>query len=140
MDGDMVPLRDICDTSTVVAFPTVRFRRDLEYFEGSILSEYYRFETGSVYLHKWCDCAKDRRTNRYLMVESNSYAIDDYVKMKISMYDLLTRGHSQVFLVDYGPKGITDYGQLHISSVPEIYMPQKSAMHNPDLRPGWDRN
>jgi hypothetical protein len=109
--------------------------RDLEVFEGPLLSE-YRDETGGTYIEKWC--TRDENTHRTLLVRSDQCSIAEYLGGRLSLLDLLIDRSSNVgFLFDYGRDGVQRATIVEVSSLPANYLPTVKAHHDPTLRPRW---
>lgn len=113
------------------------FVRDLEEFEGPILSE-HRAEEGGLYLEKWC--AHDESVVRTLIVRTEQRAVAEYLAKRITMLALLTGPSDDVgFIVDWaGGKQQAVY-MVRVSELPSKYLPKPNAFHNESLRPEWDR-
>jgi hypothetical protein len=112
--------------------PPLTHVRDLEEFEGPILSE-LAGEDGSVWLEKWCACHNGEP--RTLVVKSSRHSVDEYLDGRASMLDLLTiPNKNSGFLVDSSRHGLV-VCEVWVSELPESYLPKPSAMHNESLRP-----
>lgn len=112
------------------------FVRELEGFEGPILSEYRVARGTARYIEKWC--AHDSGVVRWLMVRTEERAIAEYLGGRIPMLQLLTESSDGVgFIVDRrGNEEIAVYLAV-IESLPNAYLPAPHAMHDPSLRPEW---
>ncbi len=104
--------------------------RDLEFFEGAILSE-HQAPNGDVYLMKWC--AQTGGTTRWLATQAEAGAISAYLDGKRSMFDLLNTDGG--FLVDQVDNQIVAVWSVGLAEIPEAYLPTRNAMHDPTLRP-----
>lgn len=113
--------------------PELTWVRDLEAFDGPILSE-YRDASGVPYLEKWCTHGDN--FVRFLVVRSTRAAIDAYLDGYTSMLDLLTKPNSDTgFMVDYAGGELYSVEPVRVSELPESYLPKASAMHEESLRP-----
>lgn len=113
------------------------FVRDLEAFEGPILSE-FRAERGGLYLEKWC--ARHEETARTLVVRTEQRAVAEYLARRISMLDLLTVPSDGVgFVVDRIGDSMQAVYRVILSTLPEKYLPRPTAYHDESLRPEWDK-
>lgn len=115
----------------------LRFVRDLEVFDGPILSEYHA-EGGGTYLEKWC--ARSGELVRSLIVRTEQRATAEYLGGRISMRTLLIDTSDGIgFIVDRSPAGIHRIAMVNVASLPENYLPSVTAMHDESLRPNWER-
>lgn len=113
--------------------PDLAFVRDLEAFEGPILSEYVDAK-GMPYLQKWC--TYENGVTRYLVVRSRAEYIDIYIVGLLSMLDLLTiPNDDRGWLVDRVGAEVVRVEEVRVSKVPDSYLPEPCAMHDEDLRP-----
>lgn len=116
----------------------LHFVRDLEEFDGPILSE-LRAEKGGLYLEKWC--AHDGGTVRTLVVRTEQRAIAEYLAGRMSMLNLLTIPSDDVgFIVDRVGDTIQAVYMIRVSILPPKYLPRSVAYHDPALRPDWDKS
>lgn len=114
----------------------LRFVRDLEAFEGPILSE-WRTESGSAYLEKWC--AAEGVVARHLLVRADQRSIAEYLAGRISMLTLLTSPSDGVgFIVDRAGDQTVAAFVVSVRDLPVKYLPDATAMHDPALRPDWE--
>lgn len=110
--------------------------RDIEWFEGPILSE-LRDGAGSPWLLKFATCAEYGRSPwRFLLVRSTPDAIADYIRGRISMFELLHAGGDAALVVDYtGAQAVGAWSASLSDPAVAGYLPEHDAMHDPDLRP-----
>lgn len=110
--------------------------RDLEEFEGPILSEYKARVGGGTYLQKWCAREEGRTTN--LIVRSDLRAIAEYLSGRTAMRDLLTGPSDGVgFLVDSIRGEIVETRLVVLEEVSGL-LPEPHVIHDESLRPEWD--
>lgn len=110
--------------------------RDLEEFEGPILSE-LRAEDGGVYLEKWC--AKDGELVRTLIVRTEPRAVAEYLAGRISLLSLLTVPSDGIgFIVDRSGDSTASVYLVHVPTLPSNYLPSSTARHDAMLRPQWN--
>lgn len=115
----------------------LEFVRDLEVFEGPLLSE-RKNGNGAAYLEKLCTC--DETTRRTLIVRSDHRSIAEYLGGRLSMRHLfLDRSDGVGFLCDYARGGFQRTSLVELSALPEKYLPTIRAFHDPTLRPRWTR-
>jgi hypothetical protein len=119
--------------------PSLTFVRDLEEYDGPILSEYSN--NSKRYLEKWC--SRDKATNimRTLVVRTEQRAIAEYLDERISMLELLTTSSDDCgFILDKKEcdESIVASFLVSLSDLPSKYLPSPTAMHNKALRPQWD--
>lgn len=114
----------------------LKFVRDLEEFDGPILSE-FRAEQGGIYLEKWC--AHHEGTIRTLVVRTDPRSVAEYLAGRISMLNLLVEPSDGVgFIVDYFRDTITAVYMVRVLDLPIKYLPKPAAVHDKSLRPDWD--
>jgi hypothetical protein len=115
--------------------PDLRFIRDLEAFEGPILTE-LRTARGVRYLQKWC--MFHGGASRSLVVRSDPRSIALFLSKRMTMLDLLTRPNDDVgFVVDRTEGGLHGVQLVQVSTLPDSYLPEADAFHDDDLRPRW---
>src|SRR5262249_14769258 len=114
------------------------FVRDLEEFDGPILSE-YKTEDGSLYLEKWCDRDEDHGLIRTMVVRTERRPLAEYLASRISMYDLLVGPSDGVgFIMDRHAADVHRISVALLADLPPMYLPQHNAFHDMALRPPWD--
>lgn len=112
----------------------LQFVRDLEAYEGPILSEYRAPEGGTVYVEKWCAYQDD--ISRFLIVRSDPGDVTEFLAGRLSMLDLLTKkSEGCCFLVDRSRGEIVATWHAVISEVPRGYLPKPSCFHDEALGP-----
>lgn len=117
--------------------PDMRFVRDLEAFEGPILTE-LRTSGGVRYLQKWC--AFHEGASRNLVVRSDPRSIALFLSRRMTMLDLLTKPNDDVgFVIDRREDGIHGVQLVQVSTLPDSYLPEPDAFHDDDLRPRWEK-
>jgi hypothetical protein len=110
--------------------------RDLEELEGPLLSEYR--DGAATYIEKWCTC--DETTQRTLIVRSDQRSIAEYLGRRISMWELIVERSSNTgWLHDYTTDGFQRATLTEVSTLPENYLPSAKGLHDPTLRPRWER-
>ncbi len=108
--------------------------RDLEYFEGAILSEHHAVG-GGIYLQKWCTQANG--VTRSLFVRAEYRAVAEYLAGRITMQTLLYGQSDGIgFLVDSHDEE-EDIYRVALDDLPPSYLPTETAMHDESLRPEW---
>jgi hypothetical protein len=114
----------------------VRFVRDLEAFEGPILSEYHAASGTGLYVEKWCE--RDGAISRYLLVRSDQRALAEFLGGKLSMLRLLREASDGIgFLIDRMGSELVAIHISALANLPRAYFPTASRYHDPDLRPAW---
>lgn len=112
------------------------FVRDLEEFDGPILSEYHA-KQGGLYLEKWCACHES--TTRTLFVRTEPRAVAEYLARRMSMLTLLTGPSDGVgFVVDKVGDETKAVYMVRVADLPDKYLPRPTAFHDETLRPEWD--
>lgn len=118
--------------------PDLTFVRDLEAFEGPILSE-YRASRGGRYLEKWCARDTAAGITRTLLVRTEQRPVAEYLAGRMSMIDLLMGPSDGVgFIVDRVADEMRAVYLVALSRLPQKYLPKPTAMHDPSLRPEWE--
>lgn len=109
----------------------MKWVRDLEEFDGAILSEYE--EDRVSYVEKWCDRPGPGLT-RTLRVRSDRGAIQSYLEGGITLMNLLTR-YQEAWLVDRNERDVVV--RCEVVSVPTLssYLPASCAKPVEGLRP-----
>jgi len=114
------------------------FVRDIEYFDGPILSEFVD-PKGNPWVYKWADC--DDNHHRWLVLPVTRTAIDQYLAMSINMCGFLNSCAGDCYLVDQNgtidpSRAIeSNWRQVSREELPEDYWPTESAMYDPNLAP-----
>lgn len=130
---DMKPANTPAPGPAVALPPGLKHVRDLEAFDGPLLSE-FTDASGAVWVLKWA--ARGDEAHRWLMVRSTRESIACYLAGIFSMCDLLAEEGDAAMLVDYD--GVQPRGAWSVSlSDPKIlpYLPERDVMHDPELRP-----
>lgn len=115
----------------VATLPDLVHVRDIEAFEGPLLSE-RRSSDGLLYVEKWCDRDPGQGW-RTLIVPVDASQITDYVLLRISFLTLLKSNSDIGFVVDYEGSERVRVLRARVSRLPDSYLPQPTAMHDPSL-------
>lgn len=113
--------------------------RDLEAFDGPILSEYRAKQGGGVYLEKACGSgdAEAAAYGIFLLVRSDQRAIAEYLDGRISMRHLLTEWSDGLgFIVARSRGNFVGARPVVLEEVPG-YLPDEDVYHDETLRPSW---
>jgi hypothetical protein len=123
---------------TISSLPRkLEFVRDLEAFDGPILSEYRAADFGAVYVEKWCACDQD--VSRFLLTRTDHRSLAEYLAGRITLWDLLIlKGDGVGFLVDRRGSNLVALSIAPIERLPEQYLPDQAAYHDQSLRPDWE--
>ena len=117
--------------------PNLAFVRDLEAFDGPILSV-WRAADGrpSLYLDKWC--TREGAISRSIVVRTEYRAIAEYLGKRISMRQLLIAPSDGIgFVVDRKDGTPFRAYLVTLNSVEARYLPSANAFHDETLRPSW---
>jgi len=115
----------------------LQFVRDLEAFEGPILSEYRAMYGGAVYVEKWC--ARADGVSRFIIVRSEERAIAEFLGGRLSMLKLLVeRSDGFGFLVDQRGEETVGVSLAPLDVLPKSYLPKSTRFHDEALRPEWE--
>lgn len=118
--------------------PNMVFVRDLEAFDGPILSE-YRGEQGGRYLEKWCARDSAAGITRTLVVRTEQRPVAEYLAGRLTMLELLTGPSDGVgFLIDRAGDEIRAVYLVALAGLPQKYLPKPTAKHDQTLRPEWE--
>lgn len=113
----------------------LRFVRDLETFEGPILSEYRAAERGAVYVEKWC--TRQDGVSRSLLVRSDQRSVAEFLGGRLSMLDLLSKRSDGIgLLIDRDSVRTVAVWLVSIAEVPPGYLPKPDRLHDEAFRPG----
>lgn len=114
--------------------------RDIEAFEGPVLSE-FRATSGDTYLYLWCD--QDDKVNRWLVFRVPERDLIRYTHKAITLRKLVEHpSDGYYFIVDTDKDGQSrSVAIAQRSEVPEGYLPGAQSFHEPELsvRTGLDR-
>jgi len=111
--------------------------RELEEFEGPILSEYRAALGSTQYVEKWC--ARADGVTRSLLVRVDQRAIAEYLGKRRTLLSLLTEPSDGMGHVIDRRKGetVAVYG-VYLDDLPPGYLPKPTVFHDEELRPEWD--
>lgn len=105
--------------------------RDLEYFEGPLMSEFIS-EDGTSYIHHWCDCDGDNpysnnKVNRWLVFKTTPELIESWENMEVGQnIRTVFRGmfaENIAYIVDINGSDVVRAWQLGIDEIPDTYIP-----------------
>lgn len=115
--------------------PDLRKVRDLEYYEGPVLSE-FRSRTGGIYLFSWCDM--DDQAHRWLAFRIGKDALDQFLQGRTSLRDLvLGTQEGFVYLVDIDEElRYQRVARLSSQELPASFVPGERSFFDPALMPG----
>lgn len=106
--------------------------RDIEEFEGPIISEFDAGDRGR-FLLIWRDV--DSQYNRWLAVKVSENVIAQYEGQQITLHKLICQA-SEMFLTDADFQGVfSRWYALTREDLPDAYFPCETALHDPSLRP-----
>lgn len=125
------PLVPLIELGPLVPLPPgLRRVRDIEWFDGPILTELVD-DAGGVWLWKWASCAPfGMPPHRYLMTRASAADVIYYTNGIISMAELLRAGGDAAFLVDEDRDHAPSCALAVSLSDPAIegYLPEPDAM------------
>jgi len=111
--------------------------RELEAFEGPILSEYRAARGSAQYVEKWC--ARDAEVTRTLLVRVDQRAIAEYLGRRRTLLSLLTEPSDGMgYVIDRRQDEIIAVYGVYLDDLPQGYLPKSTVYHDEDLRPDWD--
>lgn len=128
----------------LLAIPLVRlpveleFVRDLEEFDGPLLSE-FRSSDGDTFLYYWCDC--DERANRWLVVRTPRQDLFRYLVGRVSLRSLIRDCRDGfLYMVDLdGDATVISAWFVYAEKTPENYLPGLDSIRQPGagIEPGF---
>jgi len=103
--------------------------RDLEYFDGPLLSE-LSDKYSNLYIEKLCSC--DQEKQRTLIVRSDEKSISEYLSLDLTMFGLMIERSSNIgWLCDYYNDGNRKFYVVEVSELPKKYLPSFYTYHDP---------
>lgn len=121
----------------IALLPELVFVRELEGFEGSILSEFKAVHGDGIFLEKYC--TEHEGVQRWLIVRTERRALAAYLEKRLSMRHLLTVTSGGLgFIVDRKEREEVARYLVTISELPEKYIPGPDVMHDETLRPDME--
>jgi hypothetical protein len=129
----VLPSLDSPASKEPVAF---RYVRELEGFEGAILSELASENGSGCFVEKYC--TQGGGTTQWLVMESRPQTIEAYLAGEITMLELLGRHATTWVLVER--RGPDEVGRrpVVLAELPASYLPKEGVFHDPELRPGFE--
>lgn len=107
---------------------TLQHVRDIEEYEGPLLSE-YRSDSGESYLYRWCD--RHGVVDRWLVVRMPPQDINQYLVGLLNLRHLILNCRDQfVYLVDSADEKIIASFHVSPSVLPKSYLPSASSRFN----------
>ena len=106
---------------------------DLIFFDGPLLSHYIS-QRGENYLFYWVDV--DDIANRWLIIRTDIFTIQEYLDKKITLYDVITNPNDGfVYLIDIDDDtNFSNCQIVQISQLPDDYIPAEDSFYNFVLR------
>lgn len=106
--------------------------RDIEVFEGPLISE-FRAGDGGSFLFIWRD--RDNEYNRWLAIQISEQTIAMYEDCQATLHGMIQQA-SRMFLADTDAKGsFARWYSLTREELPDTYLPQEMSYFDPSLRP-----
>lgn len=102
--------------------------RDLEYYDGPLLSHFRHRRKGDHYLYYWCDC--NETVNRWMILRVGEASIIRLVNRFVPLDYVIPKACQDdfVYFVDMDSDGLADKVTLcRLAAVPEIYVPAEGA-------------
>lgn len=109
----------------------LEFVRDIEEFEGPLLSE-FRSSDGETFLYHWCDC--DERANRWLVFRVSRQDLFRYLAGRVSLRSLIQeRRDGFLYVVDLdGDATLLSAWLVDADKLPENYLPGPDSVRQPE--------
>jgi hypothetical protein len=110
---------------------------DIVNFEGPLLTLFEHKKDKTLYLLDWVD--RDNTHNRWLVYNCKPNSIDNFIKGKISHYDLFM-AKSFFYIVEINAK--SEWGNaisVYIDDLPKVYIPQKDVFFEQDDCPNFEK-
>lgn len=111
------------------------FVRDLEWFEGPLLSE-LRTEDGASILMRWCDM--DKTAHRWMVLHVDAASIEDYLTKKIDILSLLNPLDGFFYFSDMYGANTLRVTRVVKGQVPDVYLPEAAVYYDDCLAPKGD--
>lgn len=108
--------------------------RDLDYFDGPLLSHFRHRRGGGHYLYYWCDC--DEQSNRWMMIRVSETNVIRLVNRFVPLDYVIPRECQDdfVYFVDLDAAGRAMRTTLTlVSQIPGAYTPSKGAYLDYDV-------
>jgi hypothetical protein len=105
--------------------------RDIEYFEGPLLSE-YKDENGNSYIKKWCSWNDVSET--WLLVLTTKNNINAYLSKNISLLKLIENG-KQFIIETRNINGSSSSHNVMFEDIDVDYLPKNDAFYDESLAP-----
>jgi hypothetical protein len=122
---------------SVSHLPRLETVRELEAFDGPILSQLRALDSGKMYIEKWC--ARDLSVTRSLIVRTSDRMIAEYLDGRVTLIALLAASNDGFgVLVDKNRGEAIRAAAVRIDGLPERYLPKPHARHRNSLRPPWE--
>lgn len=115
--------------------PSFEWVRDLQYFEGSLISE-VKTTKGELYVFIWCDC--NNKLNRWIAAKTTKRSIYLLTSGIVTIREFLNTYllDDNVYLLDinekFSPENAT---YLHLNELNDKYLPQEGVYLSKDLIP-----
>lgn len=126
------------------AIPLVRlpveltFVRDLEEFDGPLLSE-FRSTNGDTFLYYWCDC--NEKANRWLVVRAPRQDLFRYLVGRTTLRSLIRECRDRfLYVVDLDETAtVLSAWFVYAENIPEKYLPRHDSVSQPGagIEPGF---
>lgn len=103
--------------------------RDLEEFDGPLLSE-YRSETGESFLFHWCDRDRHTTIDRWVAFRARPQDLNQYLVRMIDLRTVILNCRDEfIYLVDTVSGDVRDAYYLPVKSLPEDYTPGENVLY-----------
>lgn len=112
--------------------PKFEWVRDIQYFEGPLLSE-YKTKTNEIYALHWCDCSNE--SQRWLAVRVTKRSLLELTAGLISIYELLKERSQDrnPLLLDFKNNEIVSSQWVQFKDLPKEYLPEKEVIISTEL-------
>lgn len=105
--------------------------RDIEYFEGPLLSE-YKDDKENIYIKKWCSWNNVSET--WLLVLTTKTNMYDYLSKNISLLNLIQNGKK--FIIETrNINGSSSSHNVMFEDIDTDYLPKNDAFYDESLAP-----
>lgn len=99
---------------------------DVVNFEGPLLTLFQDTTTNNFYLFDWVD--RDTLFNRWIVYRCNPDTLNQFIKSKVSHYDLFMSDEPVCYLIDIDKNIVWNNSQEIIKQdLPESYLPQRDV-------------
>lgn len=110
-------------TPTRHTFRDLRYVRDIDAYDGFVLSAVYRARDGSLLVIFWCDCDRDEGVQRWLLAPTTGARLAMYLAGALSHHSLLVGDGGIAKLIDTHGDNVRQAWRINRRHLPADYLP-----------------